>query len=162
MPELRTVLEKDANAKQIFCICWPFAKRVLNIIKDLPGIDPKLKEGIELVLVAGDAAYGGVCKGVLGLGKPDWQIHIDWAIHDDGAWEPQCIQKVLSVYPECVVPYPGTGRACVMRKAIAAAKADNCNHAFEMALLCQCHNADAQKAIGNAGQQAVCDYLKTK
>jgi len=49
-----------------------------------------------------------------------------------------------------------------MQKAIASAKANDCANAFRLALICQCHNDSARSELASAGQQAICDYLRTK
>ena len=49
-----------------------------------------------------------------------------------------------------------------MRKAIASAKANDCDNAFKLTLITQCHNHGAQMDLARAGSQAICDYLKGK
>jgi hypothetical protein len=49
-----------------------------------------------------------------------------------------------------------------MQKAIASAKANDCSNAFRLALVTQCHNPGAQKAIAAAWPEAVCAYLRKK
>jgi hypothetical protein len=93
--------------------------------------------------------------------KPDWQKHIDWAIgnHTSDPGETNCPDQYAATEPKCIT---GGGRACLMGRAIDSAKANNCNYAFRLTLITQCHNQGAQQALGAAGQQAVCDYEKTK
>lgn len=90
--------------------------------------------------------------------KPDWQLHIDWAIQDTGA-------------PDCPAQYDEVGaadclahgnRSCLMQRAIAIAKNNNFQVAMRLTLITQCHNQQAQQAIVNAGPNAVGDYLKQK
>lgn len=89
--------------------------------------------------------------------KPDWQLGIDWAIGDSGP--PNCPELYLGTYPECLA---SGNRSCLMRKAIQSAKDGDCNNAFRLTLITQCHNPAAAQALAAAGSQAVCDYLKTK
>lgn len=91
------------------------------------------------------------------MDQPDWQKHIDWAIGNTGAVD--CPDQYLATYPECIA---NGGRSCLMGKAIEAAKANNCSWAFKLTLITQCHNSGAQTAIAQAGESAVCEYLKTK
>ena len=90
------------------------------------------------------------------LDKPIWQGHLDWCKGDSG--QVDCPSAYLATYPECI--YKG-GRSCLMSKAIDSAKANNCSWAFQLSLICQCHNTEAATQIAVAGQDAVCGYLKT-
>ena len=93
--------------------------------------------------------------------KPDWQKHIDWAIgnHTTDPGETNCPEQYVATEPACVT---GGGRSCLMARAIDSAKHNNCNYAMRLTLITQCHNQGAQQTLGEAGQQAVCDYEKTK
>ncbi len=93
--------------------------------------------------------------------KPDWQKHIDWAIGNNTSdpGETNCPDQYAATEPKCIT---GGGRACLMARAIDSAKSNNCSYAFRLTLITQCHNQGAQQALGAAGQQAVCDYEKTK
>jgi hypothetical protein len=95
-------------------------------------------------------------------GSPDWQLHIDWsaANNTNDPGETNCPQSYMEAeQPSCII---GGGRACLMAKAIEAAKAGRCEYAFHLTLITQCHNAGAQQALANAGQGQVCAYLKTR
>jgi hypothetical protein len=92
------------------------------------------------------------------LALTEWQGNLEWSKHDTGAWESYLIPQVSSTYPECLLP--GRGRACIMEKAVASARAGDCANAFRLSLLTQGHNSHAQSTIADAGQQAVCSYLK--
>lgn len=93
-------------------------------------------------------------------GQPEWQIHIDWCIHNsDAQGSVDCPDKYLSTYPEC---YAAGGRSCLMKKAIQSAKDNDFANAFRLAQICQCHNVNARDKIRAAGQDAVGAYLKTK
>jgi len=87
----------------------------------------------------------------------NWKDHLDWAISDNGA--PDCPDLYIVTSPECLAH---GNRSCVMRTAIASAKAGDYNNAFRLALVSECHNAGAQMDLATAGQQAVCEYLRTK
>jgi hypothetical protein len=93
--------------------------------------------------------------------RPNWQNHVDWSIgnHTTDPGETNCPDQYAATETACIV---GGGRACLMARAIDSAKANNCSYAFRLTLITQCHNGGAQQEIGRAGQQAVCDYLKTK
>jgi hypothetical protein len=49
-----------------------------------------------------------------------------------------------------------------MTHAIDSAKHNNCSYAMRLTLITQCHNQRAQQTLAEAGQQAVCDYEKTR
>lgn len=93
--------------------------------------------------------------------KPDWQKHIDWAIanHTSDPGETNCPEQYAATEAACIT---GGGRACLMVRAIDSAKHNNCGYAMRLTLITQCHNQTAQRSLGEAGQQAVCDYEKTK
>jgi hypothetical protein len=46
-----------------------------------------------------------------------------------------------------------------MVRAVAAAKAGDCDKAFKLTLICQCHDGTAQERLKTAGPRAVCGYL---
>ncbi len=98
---------------------------------------------------------------VAGAQKPDWQYDVDWSIGhyttDPGGTD--CAGQYTATEPKCIT---GGGRACLMEKAIDAAKHNNCSYAFRLTLIGQCHNPKAQQHLGEAGPQKVCDYEKTK
>lgn len=91
----------------------------------------------------------------------DFKDSLQWCIgnysRDPG--ETNCPGDYVATYPECLT---GGGRACLMSKAIQAAKANDCANAFRLAQICQCHNDGARDEIRAAGPQAVCDFLKTR
>ena len=89
-----------------------------------------------------------------------WQDNINWSIgNSTGADQVNCPDQYLATEPAALT---SGGRAALMRRAIESAKANNCDYAMRLTLITQCHNAAAQQEIAAAGQQAVCDYLKTK
>jgi hypothetical protein len=90
--------------------------------------------------------------------KPDWQLHIDWAIQDKGAVD--CPAQYYEVgASDCVYH---DGRACLMQRAISFAKNNNNHSAMRLTLITQCHNQQAQQAISSAGVDAVGDYLRQR
>jgi hypothetical protein len=87
-----------------------------------------------------------------------WQQDIEWCKRNsDGGGSVDCPDEYLSRYPMCL--RDGAGRACLMGKAMDSAKAGDCDNAFRLALVCQCHNKVEQGLISNAGETAVCKYL---
>jgi hypothetical protein len=86
------------------------------------------------------------------------QAHLDWSAVNTGA--PDCPLE-YAAYPECLLPGAGA-RSCLMQKAIASAKANDYANAFRLALIAQCQNGAAQKAIAAAGAEAVSGYLRKK
>lgn len=100
---------------------------------------------------------------------PDWQLHLDWSIHDQGHVD--CGEQ-YSPYPTCAVCTPDWkghpdclergGRACMMSYAIRDAREGHCDIALQESLVTQCHNGAAQRAIEAAGSAAVCRYLRSK
>jgi hypothetical protein len=87
----------------------------------------------------------------------NWKEHLDWAISDNGA--PDCPDLYIVTCPQCLAH---GNRSCVMRTAIASAKAGDYANALRLALVSECHNTGAQMDLATAGQQAVCEYLTTR
>ncbi len=57
--------------------------------------------------------------------------------------------------PQCLAT---DHRACLMREAKKAAGSD-CDRAFRLAMVCQCHNAGAMDGLRSAGADAVCKFI---
>lgn len=93
--------------------------------------------------------------------QPDWQKHIDWCIGNNTSdpGETNCVGEYVTTEPACIT---GGGRACLLVRAIDSAKHNNCDYAFRLTTICQCHNGNARQQLGQAGAGAVCGYLKTK
>ena len=70
-----------------------------------------------------------------------------------------CQGDYAATYPECLA---GGGRACLMVRAVAAAKAGDCDRAFKLTLIRQCHDGTAQEHLKAAGPRAVCRDLMSK
>jgi hypothetical protein len=100
---------------------------------------------------------------------PDWQIHLNWSIHDQGHVD--CGEQ-YSPYPTCAVCTPNWkghpdclkrgGRARMMSYAIRDARAGRCDLAMEESLVTQCHNGAARHAIEAARSSRVCRYLRNQ
>lgn len=90
--------------------------------------------------------------------RPEWMANVDWSItNSDAGGSTDC--PLEYPYPGCVL---SGGRACLMIQAIASAKANDCANAFRVTRLTQCHNPKARQSISEAGQDAVCRYLRSK
>ena len=59
---------------------------------------------------------------------------LDWAIADTG--NVNCPERHTDTYPACLTQ---GGRSCLMRKAIDSAQHKDCDNAFGLALITQCH-----------------------
>jgi hypothetical protein len=92
--------------------------------------------------------------------KPEWQINIDWSFgNSDAGGATNCPSQYFAegVWT-CVV---AGGRGCVMLTAKDDAKdLSNLNKVFDLTMLTQCHNPDAQNTIRQAGNIAVFGYVK--
>jgi hypothetical protein len=94
---------------------------------------------------------------LLAEGQSGWQAQLEWAIRDFG--NPDCRDEYLAIgQAKCL----GAGRACLMQRAIVAARNDDCGAALTLSLTTQCHNESAQRALKEAGPQVVCAYLRTR
>lgn len=82
---------------------------------------------------------------------------LDWCMSDSKAGgSVDCVPDYIATYPAC---WASGGRACLMGKASESAKANDCANAYRLALICQCHNKEAQGWLQSAGQEAICQYL---
>lgn len=96
--------------------------------------------------------------------KADWQKGIDWAANDTGA--PDCPWLYAPSNIDCLTLGAATAnnsgnRACLIDKAIIAARNGYDGAAFGLTLITQCHNQGAAQALLGAGPKAVADYLRT-
>ena len=104
------------------------------------------------------ALFAGVS--VAHANKPDWQQHLDWSMgNETGPDKVNCPDQYAQTEPKALVE---GGRAALMRRAIASAKADNFEYAFRLAVISQCHSGHAQQQLAEAGVTAVGGYLKAK
>ncbi len=86
-----------------------------------------------------------------------WQQQIDWCKHNsDAGGAVNCRADYLVTYPECLI---SGGRQCLMGKARQSALDNDCENAFRLAMICQCHNDVAAQMIQTAGVNKVCNYL---
>jgi len=83
--------------------------------------------------------------------KPDWQKHCDACLgyYTSSPAEIHCQGDYAATYPECLA---GGGRACLMVRAVAAAKATDCDKAFKLTLICQGHDGTAHEHLKAAGR----------
>ncbi|MGZ5441940.1 MAG: hypothetical protein ACXW5U_24645 [Thermoanaerobaculia bacterium] len=80
--------------------------------------------------------------------------NINWSFGDTGPRD--CPDEYERIGTSC-----GT-RKCVMEKAVASARAGDCDSAYSLTLLTQCHNHGAQQSLVQAGRVAVCNYLRAR
>jgi uncharacterized membrane protein len=86
-----------------------------------------------------------------------WKQQIEWCKGNSEAGGAVNCQADYSVtYPECLI---SGGRQCLMGKARQSALDNDCENAFRLAMICQCHNDAAAKLIQTAGVDKVCNYL---
>lgn len=102
-----------------------------------------------------------LCSGDL-YASDGWKQPIDWAIGDTGA--PDCPDwpAYATHYPACLLVDTPINRACLMRKAISSAKANDCDNTKWLVLTTQCHNEDAYNELQRVPLSDICAYLKTK
>lgn len=80
---------------------------------------------------------------------------IDWCRVDRG--EPGCAWEDRVSDGDCF--RSGGGRSCLTRKAIQAARQQQCDEAFGLIKMCLCRDDVALRAVIDAGEPAVCAYL---
>jgi hypothetical protein len=80
---------------------------------------------------------------------------IDWCRVDRG--EPGCTREDRVSGSDCLGS--DGGRSCLTRKAIQAARQQQCDEAFGLIKMCLCRDNAALKAVIDAGEPAVCAYL---
>ena len=107
---------------------------------------------------------GGTILGLMLLTIPttlngqSWHVNVDWpAQNTDAGGSVDCPADYVSAGVGYAVL--AGGRAAVINAALFAAYKGDFNHAFDLVLLTQCHNPDAQQDLLNAGQRAVLSYL---
>ncbi len=86
----------------------------------------------------------------------DWRSAVQWCWADRET-PIGCEDEYRGVLPECL---RGGGRSCLMKKAIDLAKQKECEKAFNLVGICQCHNVEKGRLIAAAGREAVCSYLQ--
>ena len=89
-----------------------------------------------------------------------WQKQVESSIADvTGPEQVMCPELYESTQTRC--QFEG-GRACLMKRAIEAAKRGDCARAVWFTEVTTCTDQAAQREIKDAGETAVCNYLKSK
>jgi hypothetical protein len=114
-------------------------------------------------------------KQLAGQKKPDWQLHLDWSLQDQGSIEQEVgydfyvIDKnyKTNIYADCVYPtgLSKVGRACAMEFAVHYAKTKTIAGDSVSALIgigTQEHNPGAVQSLRAAGVNQIAAYLRTK
>lgn len=135
-------------AYQFARLCWSRNGSLFTLIRDVQQRDVCPGTTSE-VLSAGTRA--------LALPSQDAIQNINWSIGNTG--DPDCRDQYKDLVSGC---FGNGNRSCVMGFAISEAKRGNCQEAFRLTLITQCHNDGANSSIASAGELAVCNYLKTK
>ena len=92
--------------------------------------------------------------------QPNWQKQVESSIADVTRPEQiKCPELYEATQTRC--QFEG-GRACLMKRAIEAAKRGDCARAVQFTEITQCTDQAAQREIKDAGVTAVCNYLKSK
>jgi len=106
-----------------------------------------------LVLLATLATTGSVLAQA-----QSWTGHVDWAAtNSDAGASVDCPQQYFSLgVPEYIA---SGGRSAVINEALFSAYRGDVGRAYQLVLLTQCHNPDAQGELIQAGQSAVVGYL---
>ena len=82
---------------------------------------------------------------------------LDWCIGNSGPAD--CPERYPGEYKGCV---EHGNRSCLMQRAIDLSKSGKCQEAFDLSLICQCHNEGAEQSLRLVGEAFVCSYLKEK
>jgi len=92
--------------------------------------------------------------------QQNWQKQVESSINDvTGPEQVKCPELYESTQTRC--QFEG-GRACLMKRAIEAAKRGDCARAVQFTEITKCNDQAAQREIKDAGETAVCNYLKSK
>jgi hypothetical protein len=92
--------------------------------------------------------------------QQNWQRQVESSIADvTGPDQVKCPELYETTQTRC--QFEG-GRACLMRRAIEAAKRGDCTRAAWFTEITKCTDQAAQKEIKDAGATALCNYLKSK
>jgi len=87
-----------------------------------------------------------------------WTQHVDWAAtNSDAGGSVDCPMNYVSLDVEYAIA--SGGRSAVINDALFAAYRGDLGRAYQLVLLTQCHNPDAQGELMQAGQNAVVGYL---
>jgi len=92
--------------------------------------------------------------------QPNWHKQMESSIADrTGPEQIKCPELYETTQTRC--QFEG-GRACLMQRAIEAAKRGDCARAVQFTEITKCSDQAAQREIKDAGAAAVCNYLKSK
>ena len=92
--------------------------------------------------------------------QQNWQKQVDSSIAAvTGPEQVKCPELYEATQTRC--QFEG-GRACLMKRAIEAAKRGDCARAVQFTEITKCNDQAAQREIKDAGAAAVCNYLKSK
>ena len=92
--------------------------------------------------------------------QQSWQKLVESSIADvTSPGEVKCPELYQTTQTRC--QFEG-GRACLMKRAIEAAKRGDCARAVWFTEITKCTDQAAQNEIKTAGEAAVCSYLKSK
>jgi len=87
-----------------------------------------------------------------------WKAHIDWAAgNKDAGGSVDCPGQYINNGVEYAIV--SGGRSAVINQALFDAYNQNFDTAFNLVLITQCHNPNAQQELINAGKKAVLTYL---
>jgi hypothetical protein len=62
---LRAHLQGNPSAKELFCACWSCAKKLLEMLEAVSGLDPRIKAVIKILIAAGDRVHESLCKSAM-------------------------------------------------------------------------------------------------
>ncbi|HYC61631.1 MAG TPA: hypothetical protein VEK79_18895 [Thermoanaerobaculia bacterium] len=129
-------------------LCWSKDASFLTFIVDAPGRDACPPEMVETPNFSASVPVptGEALQNII------------WALADTGS--PDCTWRYETLAPECLSS--GAYRRCAMEKAVREAKANNCERAYELAMLTQCHDAGAAQTLVATGAMPICNYLKAR
>jgi hypothetical protein len=87
-----------------------------------------------------------------------WTQDVDWsATNTDAGGSVDCPGNYLSMGVGYAIA--SGGRSAVINEALFAAYRGDVGRAYQLVLLTQCHNPEAQQGLLQAGQGAVVEYL---
>jgi hypothetical protein len=87
----------------------------------------------------------------------EYQLHIRYCLHNTTGPDQVNCPEQYAVQPQCLAQ---GGRTCLILTAKYLALHGECDAAFGLTLVCQCNNAEARRAIVNAGATNVCSFLR--
>jgi hypothetical protein len=104
------------------------------------------------------AAMIGIFGASLSAHAQEWHQHVDWAAQNtDAGGSVDCPQQYLPLGVGYAIA--SGGRSAVINDALFSAYRGDIGRAYQLVLLTQCHNPEAQGTLIQAGQTAVVSYL---